>query len=88
MKVAAHPMLVAVALGLLGPNALAADPAETGRTVRGASTTRAAPATSDEAPSSSLDDEAVMAALEDESGPYWTKLELVNDEAGADLTVD
>lgn len=28
MKVGAHPLLVAVALGLLGPNALAAEPEE------------------------------------------------------------
>lgn len=73
MKVAAHPMLVAVALGLLGPNALATESIDESRTRRGSA--RAAHNTT------GVEREAVMSALEDEEGPYWTRLSLVNDEA-------
>lgn len=84
MKVAAHPMLVAVALGLLGPSALAADPKEEKRDVRRAT------AKTDLASSDLVD------ALEDAEAPYWTQLTLVDvdgdDEAASwrgdrDLTV-
>jgi len=91
MKVAAHPMLVAVALGLLGPNALAAEPAEDGRSSRGSASSQAQAGADDS--KAELDDEAVMSALEDETGPYWTRLDLVGDEADSwredgDLTVE
>ena len=81
MKVAAHPMLVAVALGLLGPNALAADAVEDERDRRGsASATRAAA-------DDGIARKDVMSALDTEEGPYWTRLELVQDD-GDDLKVD
>ena len=87
MKVAAHPMLVAVALGLLGPNALANDATEEERTRRSSEARDTAPATD------GLERESLMSALEDEEGPYWTRLDLKSDEAdawspGQDYTVE
>lgn len=75
MKVTAHPMLVAVALGLLGPNALANETMEDERVRR--SSGAAADRTEEDAATSEAE---VMSALEDETGPYWTQLSLVNDE--------
>lgn len=77
MKVAAHPMLVAVALGLLGPVALAVESSdEEGEPCIDCD------AKADALESSSLD--AVVDALEDEDAPYWARLTLVDVGAGAD----
>lgn len=76
MKVAAHPMLVAVALGLLGPNALANETAEDERARRAPAADRAGADRTDD-----MDKDQVMSALEDESAPYWTRLSLAADEA-------
>jgi hypothetical protein len=73
MKVAAHPMLVAVALGLLGPGALTeSEPADEDR---GASVHP------DDRSSDELDQTSraqVLAALEDEDVPGWARLELLD----------
>ena len=68
MKVNAHPMLVAVALGILGPAALAADDSRSART------------TCDR--TKSVDEtDLVVASLEDSTDdPYWTRLELQEDD--------
>jgi hypothetical protein len=68
MKVSAHPLMVAVALGLLGPNALSADSSEDEAQVRPAS-----PPGDDET-SSELSHIAVV--LDDETGPAWSHLVL------------
>lgn len=67
MKVSAHPMLVAVALGLLGPNALAAPESDDEAKERSMS------------PETTADDQ-LRAAVEDQDGPYWTHLLLGDEE--------
>lgn len=69
MKVTAHPMLVAVALGLLGPGALAAETAEDEQEP----SARPAPA-----PETSQAD--MVSALEEQDAPYWTRLTLVEED--------
>ncbi len=71
MKVSAHPMLVAVALGLLGPNALAAP--ESDDEPQGAAKERSI------SPETTADDQ-LRAAVEDQEGPYWTHLLLGDEE--------
>ncbi|MFK7930306.1 MAG: hypothetical protein AB8H79_19110 [Myxococcota bacterium] len=88
MKVAAHPMLVAVALGLLSPSALAADPSESKRSGADKRQERrvASHSTHESSSlSSTLERTDVEDALEDEDAPYWTQLTLVDgdDDAAA-----
>jgi hypothetical protein len=75
MKVAAHPMLVAVALGLLGPGALAADTEDDNEPVVRRSV---APAQTAAASSPIDNQDSMVDALEDEDAPYWTRLTLVD----------
>ena len=69
MKVTAHPLLVAVALGLLGPGALAAEATDDEQepSVR-------------RAPAPVATQSELVDALEDEQAPYWTKLTLVEED--------
>ena len=76
MKVKAHPMMVAVALGLLGPAALAADEDKTSRAVEGVKNTLATP---ERAVGESEVAASVTPHAED---PHWTRLELYEDEGG------
>ena len=71
MKVAAHPLLVAVALGLLGPAALAAETSED----EGEVAPRRDPANT----------ESLREALDDANAPAWSRLTLV-DVGGDDHT--
>ena len=75
MKVAAHPMLVAVALGLLGPQALAEDEPNPCKSPK--VDCREAPG------DASLEDE-IAAALEEDDAPYWTRLELRDESVDFD----
>jgi hypothetical protein len=75
MKVAAHPMLVAVAFGLLGPAALAAESGDDDDTV----TPRPAGTDPSRAPSvGDLDD--VVDAMDASDAPAWSRLTLVDAE--------
>ena len=70
MKVSTHPLMVAVALGLLGPGALAAPEAESD----------AQEARSERGEGIDLSDlDQVASALDSEAGPEWTRLELVDE---------
>ncbi len=71
MKVSAHPLMVAVALGLLGPGALADDAREgldEGAAIR--------PAADD---ADALDRDTVERGLADRDGPTWGLLTLHDD---------
>jgi len=71
MKVSAHPLMVAVALGLLGPGALAADTADDDPEVRPVQPPGHVPESS-----TSSEREQVERALDDQQGPSWGQLTL------------
>jgi hypothetical protein len=68
MKVSAHPLMVAVALGLLGPGALAADPSD--------DQARLHPGEPSAEPRDPYDLDELGRSLEDRSGPTWGRLTL------------
>lgn len=67
MKVSAHPLMVAVALGLLGPGALASDSVDDEPTVH---------PDGELPPESAADLAQVERALDDQQGPAWGQLTL------------
>ena len=72
-------MLVAVALGLLGPSALASDEERENRVVRDAG----------EADADEQMEEAVAEALADnDEAPYWTRLTIEGDEPDSSVSTD
>lgn len=78
MKVSAHPLMVAVALGLLGPGALASDRSEGSDDPEPQLRPQASPAASD------LDLADVAQALDDSSVPDWGRL-VLHETDGAEL---
>ena len=71
MKVSAHPLMVAVALGLLGPGALASDTSDDEPEVRPVHRPGG-----DLAASQDTDRADVERALQDQQGPAWGQLTL------------
>ena len=66
MKVVAHPLLVAVALGLLAPNALADDGSKRNKD-------------SARAEGSGIDRDQILDALGDSEAPSWARLEMIDE---------